>query len=1072
MGSNFNIKFNSSGNSNIQKYSSQMVNMQSSSGTSVTAQQTVEPDYGEAEEFDYEEYLSNESKEFDLETFYKDQMMTALQYKTFFDQTLQEVENEKRELEYAYSSVMTVGSNEIMYGLVSFDGYRYATVDEYILYYQGLIDPNSCMDSNYMFSQEIYNQKMAEAEANARRDYEDKFNSSFEQAMGMTYQEYQDKMSSLNNDITTLKSMKYVLTQQLKELPYSALASTNQFQDYKSAHANMSDSNLEDAVLDYVESLYPNSNSMKSMMTNVIVESLNSYLLSDDDKIMCLYLLENRGLEDVQKYLTAIEDRINQALGRKEADDFIASISTNGEIDVNLWNGAKTAGKGLMDGIENFGEGIMNLFTTEGMISSNQYAQMYILEALNESKIMSGTYQFSVSAGNMVPAMAVSVLVSAVATPAAGSVAGSTLMGLSAGGNAKNQALINGHSLVEAYIYGGCVGLSETTLGYFLGKMPGLSKTSSFTVKNLLMEGVEEFSQEWIDAGLQVAILGEDVDWSKIPEQSASAFVMGILMAGLFEGGQTAINLVISGINYKINVQKTLDYIEIHPDIPIEEALLLANDIQLLESSPVLDNSANILPQQIDGRTTINGNIGLNVTSLMISIQTLIDLLTNQETFDKFLDYDNNIEFFDSNSRQAYISALETYYNELIKRGITLDSNQMNRYNQIQEMSEAITDVSSIAFNNSTFANMNLNFMNHVLSDTNAYTLFKNTLTTMDNTSAFTALSPYHEIYTLAWNQNSVLSTQLESRLVELNTLYLNTINHNTIYFSQFSEYGANQHCVQNLANNPSKNRALYNILSSIVTKYFPDMRKAEINRFLRSIDVNGVCSYATVLNEIISFYEGKEAQFRQDFGYDLYRIENGVKVLNDEILLTELYCITNQYNTNVISMNNKGRPVILGDANQIYMSYIDLNGNAIKDVATIQYFLAKKGIHRVWNSDVIFYYDLSASPLASLGDQAINTIRNKIVTSLAAGHTVEIDVFSVRGKPYPYTLYSTDINTHNNILMDDSLGGTHAAGHSMFITGITENGDIIVSSWGGEYILKFSEIRHRNIALLESFLH
>ena len=86
-------------------------------------------------------------------------------------------------------------------------------------------------------------------------------------------------------------------------------------------------------------------------------------------------------------------------------------------------------------------------------------------------------------------------------------------MGSSAGGNAKHQALVKGNSVEASTLYGIFSGTSEAVLGYYLGKIPGISKMSGLTLGNLLSEGAEEYLQEWVDAGLQAVILGEDVDW-------------------------------------------------------------------------------------------------------------------------------------------------------------------------------------------------------------------------------------------------------------------------------------------------------------------------------------------------------------------------------------------------------------------------------------------------------------------------------------------------------------------------------------------------------------------------------
>ena len=66
-------------------------------------------------------------------------------------------------------------------------------------------------------------------------------------------------------------------------------------------------------------------------------------------------------------------------------------------------------------------------------------------------------------------------------------------------------------------------------LGYYLGKIPGISKISGLTLGNLLSEGTEEYLQEWVESGLQAVILGEDIDWNEVPKNAEKSFVMGIL---------------------------------------------------------------------------------------------------------------------------------------------------------------------------------------------------------------------------------------------------------------------------------------------------------------------------------------------------------------------------------------------------------------------------------------------------------------------------------------------------------------------------------------------------------------
>ena len=53
----------------------------------------------------------------------------------------------------------------------------------------------------------------------------------------------------------------------------------------------------------------------------------------------------------------------------------------------------------------------------------------------------------------------------------------------------------------------------------------------------------------------------------------------------------------------------------------------------------------------------------------------------------------------------------------------------------------------------------------------------------------------------------------------------------------------------------------------------------------------------------------------------------------------------------------------------------------------------------------------------------------------------------------YNFTMYSTE-DIDGNGLLDDVLY-SNLGGHAMVVTGITEDGDYIVSSWGQKYIVR-----------------
>lgn len=326
----------------------------------------------------------------------------------------------------------------------------------------------------------------------------------------------------------------------------------------------------EDKTLEEVRYLFPDLNT-----------AMTQYMfMSEEQRNMYHFLFNTEGEEAANSYLDVIQDSLNQAEGVYLANEFINSLNFDdeGKLKEDLANYFGVSVKGLGDGIDTFFEGLGNVIANNDKLTVDDYQKMVVLQYLKENSIhLDEAYEFNSALGNMLPAMTTSAIVSLLATPAAGSLTASGLMGLSAAGNAKHQALVEGNDLLSSTLYGLFVGSSEATLGYFLGKIPGISQASGFTLKNLLSEGVEEGLQEWVDAGLQAVVLGKDVDWQSIPTQSKDSFIMGVLMAGFLNGGQSIVNITINGVNQEINVEEILDYIESNPNISLEAAILESN---------------------------------------------------------------------------------------------------------------------------------------------------------------------------------------------------------------------------------------------------------------------------------------------------------------------------------------------------------------------------------------------------------------------------------------------------------------------------------------------------------------
>lgn len=191
-------------------------------------------------------------------------------------------------------------------------------------------------------------------------------------------------------------------------------------------------------------------------------------------------------------------------------------------------------------------------------------------------------YELGAGIGNMLPAIAISTIVSILATPFAGavsilghtitysgtavattigSIVGNLYIGASAAGNAKMSALIAGNDLKMSTLYGVISGLSETTLGILLGNIPGLIVASDLSLVGLLKEGVEEALQTYADAGLRKVMLREKIEWDEIAGEANKAFIFGVVTSAIMNGGQLVCDIAIG--NTEIHISSLNEFVEL-----------------------------------------------------------------------------------------------------------------------------------------------------------------------------------------------------------------------------------------------------------------------------------------------------------------------------------------------------------------------------------------------------------------------------------------------------------------------------------------------------------------------------
>lgn len=130
-------------------------------------------------------------------------------------------------------------------------------------------------------------------------------------------------------------------------------------------------------------------------------------------------------------------------------------------------------------------------------------------------------------------------------------------------------------------------------------------------------------------------------------------------------------------------------------------------------------------------------------------------------------------------------------------------------------------------------------------------------------------------------------SSEFVSELTKNRDNYLNFFKNGLF---QYGNYGVNQAALKKIGGT----NLLSEVANEMAKRYNTDPN-ALMFYLSRADTVDGICSYADLCDKIFLHYSGREADFLNDFGYSMYRIDvSGKKVLNSEELLSDLYIFNN----------------------------------------------------------------------------------------------------------------------------------------------------------------------------------
>lgn len=275
---------------------------------------------------------------------------------------------------------------------------------------------------------------------------------------------------------------------------------------------------------------------------------LNYDEMTEEEKNIYAYLLGKQGAVAAREYLDFLEENLNLRRGQKTAE---AVRGMEHGVPRALASGAYA----FMSGVETFGSDFETMITGDVKPkTATQVAGELIRQDIQQDgkKVGGVLYDLLYNAANAAPSMLV------------GGIPGLSLLGTSAAGGAKREALQAGYNKRQANAYGIMVGVSEATISGALSGMANLGgKITNHAVKaainnidnaflkvaakvgiNMAGEGVEEYLQEILNPVYRNIFLGEENEIKAYTEEAMYAFLLGALSSAgtnvIAEGSRAA----------------------------------------------------------------------------------------------------------------------------------------------------------------------------------------------------------------------------------------------------------------------------------------------------------------------------------------------------------------------------------------------------------------------------------------------------------------------------------------------------------------------------------------------------
>ncbi len=284
--------------------------------------------------------------------------------------------------------------------------------------------------------------------------------------------------------------------------------------------------------------------------------------------------------------------------------------------------------------------------------------------------------------------------------------------------------------------------------------------------------------------------------------------------------------------------------------------------------------------------------------------------------------------------------------------------------------------------------------------------------------------------------KNIMDSLNLDAENTEASKVVETVLHGNPKVFDEDGLYGGNQKAPAKLSEDTESDE--WSALVKIMRETFPDIKDPEETKALMKKLEHEGCGYVAMVNMIFIEYEGREDDFLDDFGFPMNK--NGD--LNFNELLVDIYCRTDNHNKGITGkdkykISEDCKYEVDGDG---FLYWLDWNNKRTLDETgfgqscevmayRMNLYMKDKGVEKKVKVENV---DLSPDPIR--------------YTQLTDGKYIVVSAKN-------FELFNQD---HSSITNGQRVSTDMR--HAMIVTGVTDDGRYIVSTFGEKCYLDPNE--------------